>query len=292
MNAILIILAIALTYSTPLIFGALGGVVSEKSGVVNIGIEGMMTIGAFVAASVGYFSGNAWIGFLAGGISGALFGLIHAVASVTFRADQTVSGIAINMIGGGLALFISKIIFNGAVNTPPVQNKLPRIMGIEATTILAVLLTVLIWIYIYKTSFGLRLLSVGEHPAAADTLGINVYKVRYFAIIASGFLSGLGGAAVTLSLVSSFTPTVIAGQGFIALAAVIFGKWTPHGAIGASFIFGLSQALSIYIGGDSFLPSQIVAMFPYVLTVIILVLFVGKSEAPRADGVPYEKGLR
>lgn len=292
MNAILIILAIALTYSTPLIFGALGGVVSEKSGVVNIGIEGMMTIGAFVAASVGYFSGNAWIGFLAGGISGALFGLIHAVASVTFRADQTVSGIAINMIGGGLALFISKIIFNGAVNTPPVQNKLPRIMGIEATTILAVLLTVLIWIYIYKTSFGLRLLSVGEHPAAADTLGINVYKVRYFAVIASGFLSGLGGAAVTLSLVSSFTPTVIAGQGFIALAAVIFGKWTPHGAIGASFIFGLSQALSIYIGGDSFLPSQIVAMFPYVLTVIILVLFVGKSEAPRADGVPYEKGLR
>lgn len=292
MNAILIILAIALTYSTPLIFGALGGVVSEKSGVVNIGIEGMMTIGAFVAASVGYFSGNAWIGFLAGGISGALFGLIHAVASVTFRADQTVSGIAINMIGGGLALFISKIIFNGAVNTPPVQNKLPRIMGIEATTILAVLVTVLIWIYIYKTSFGLRLLSVGEHPAAADTLGINVYKVRYFAIIASGFLSGLGGAAVTLSLVSSFTPTVIAGQGFIALAAVIFGKWTPHGAIGASFIFGLSQALSIYIGGDSFLPSQIVAMFPYVLTVIILVLFVGKSEAPRADGVPYEKGLR
>lgn len=292
MNDLMTILLITLTYSTPLIFGALGGVISEKSGVVNIGIEGMMTIGAFVGAAAAYILGNPWLGFLAGGFAGAIFGLVHAFASITFRADQTVSGIAINMIGAGLSLFLSKIIFSGAVNTPPLEDKLPKYFGIEAVTYIAVILTILMWIFIYKTKWGLRLLSVGEHPAAADTLGINVFKTRYFAVIMSGFLSGLGGAAVTLSLVSSFSPTAIAGQGFIALAAVIFGKWTPHGAASSAIIFGLAQAITIYLGGDSFIPSQIMAMFPYVLTIIILVVFVGKSEAPKADGVPYEKGVR
>ncbi len=291
-NTLKLLLSITMMYSTPLVFGALGGVISEKSGVVNIGIEGMMTIGAFAGAAFAYNTGNPWLGFLMSGVAGAIFGLIHAIASVSFKADQTVSGIAINMIGGGLSLFVSKLIFNGATMTPTIENKLPKVGSVEATVIMAFIATVLMWIYLYKTKWGLRLLAVGEHPAAADTLGINVYKTRYLAVIASGFLAGLGGGAVTLSIVSQFSPTSIAGQGFIALAAVIFGKWTPHGAYGAALIFAFAQALTIYLGGDFFIPSQILSMFPYILTIVILVIFVGSANAPKADGVPYEKGRR
>lgn len=291
-NTLKLLLSITMMYSTPLVFGALGGVISEKAGVVNIGIEGMMTIGAFAGAAFAYNTGNPWLGFLMSGVAGAIFGLIHAIASVSFKADQTVSGIAINMIGGGLSLFVSKLIFNGATMTPTIENKLPKVGSVEATVIMAFIATVLMWIYLYKTKWGLRLLAVGEHPAAADTLGINVYKTRYLAVIASGFLAGLGGGAVTLSIVSQFSPTSIAGQGFIALAAVIFGKWTPHGAYGAALIFAFAQALTIYLGGDFFIPSQILSMFPYILTIVILVIFVGSANAPKADGVPYEKGRR
>lgn len=290
MNSVLTIIIITLMYSTPLVFGAMGGVISEKSGVVNIGIEGMMAIGAFTGAAVSYYTGSPWTGFIAAGFAGAVFGLIHAVASVTFRADQTVSGIAINMIGAGMAFFISKVLF-GAANTPTVTHKLPKVFGIEATSIVAFIIVILLWIFLYRTKWGLRLLSVGEHPAAADTLGINVYKVRYLAVIMSGFFSGLGGGTVTLSLLSNFTTTSVAGQGFIALAAVIFGKWTPHGAYGAALIFGLAQAISVYLGGSTFIPSEFIAMIPFVITLVILV-FVGKSEAPKADGVPYIKGVR
>lgn len=291
-NTLKLLLSITMMYSTPLVFGALGGVISEKSGVVNIGIEGMMTIGAFAGAAFAYSTGNPWLGFLMSGVAGAIFGLIHAIASVSFKADQTVSGIAINMIGGGMSLFVSKLMFDGATMTPTIENKLPKVGSLEATVIMAFAATILMWVYLYKTKWGLRLLAVGEHPAAADTLGINVYKTRYLAVIASGFLAGLGGGSVTLSIVSQFSPTSIAGQGFIALAAVIFGKWTPHGAYGAALIFAFAQALTIYLGGDFFIPSQILSMFPYILTIVILVIFVGSANAPKADGIPYEKGRR
>lgn len=290
MNNILTMLTITIMYSTPLVFGALGGVISEKSGVVNIGIEGMMAVGAFVGATVSYFSGSPWIGFIAGGLAGSLIGLLHAVASVTFRADQTVSGIAINMIGSGLTLFLAQIIFQSA-NTPVMQNKLPKLFGFESTAYIAFFLVVLMWIFLYKTKWGLRVLAVGEHPAAADTLGINVYKIRYLSVMASGFLAGLGGASVTLSLMSNFTPTSITGQGFIALAAVIFGKWKPHGAYGAALIFGFARAIAVYLGGGTVVPSQFIAMIPFILTLLILI-FVGKSEAPKANGQPYVKGVR
>lgn len=290
MNQILTMLSITLMYSTPLVFGAMAGVISEKSGVINIGIEGMMAVGAFTGASVAYLTGNPWIGFFSAGIAGALVGLLHAIASVSFRADQTVSGIAINMIGSGLTLFLVQIIFGGG-NTPVLKEKLPKVFGVESTAIVALLCVILLWIFLYKTKWGLRVLAVGEHPAAADTLGINVYKVRYLSVITSGFFAGFGGAAVTTSLISNFSPTSITGQGFIALAAVIFGKWTPHGAYGAALIFGFAQAIAVYVGGSSFIPSQFISMIPFVLTLIILIL-VGKSEAPRADGQPYEKGVR
>ena len=165
----------------------------------------------------------------------------------------------------------------------------------DVTVLLALIATVIIWFVLYKTKWGLRIRSVGEYPAAADTLGINVTRTRYLCVLMSGVLAGFGGASMTLAIISQFNQTAISGQGFIALAAVIFGKWTPYGAYGACMLFGLAQALTVVLGGSDssvMLPSQILAMLPYVLTIIVLVLFVGRSVAPKADGVPYEKGER
>lgn len=307
LNNIALIIGVTLMYSTPLIFTALGGVVSEKSGVVNIGLEGMMVIGAFIAATVGYYSGNPWLAFLAGGLAGAFFGLLHALASVSFSADQVVSGIAINFLGPGVALFLSRIFFNGATMTKSIDldNKMPRLLnGIfhkdsflyyildnqYATTYIAFILVFVIWYILKKTVLGLRLKAVGEHPAAADTLGINVFKIRYLAVITSGFLAGLGGATLSISVVSNFRPTLVSGQGFIALAAMIFGKWQPVGAMLACLLFGLAQGLVVFLGQFQIqIPSQFLNMLPYILTLIVLVAFVGKSVAPLADGIPYEK---
>lgn len=280
-------------YSAPLIFGALGGVISEKGGVVNIGIEGMMTIGAFTGTTVCYFTNNPWLGFLAGGVFAAIFALLHAVASITFKADQTISGIALNLIGPGLSIFLCRILFNGQTITYPIKNKLPKVFGtIDVAVLIAIVCTALVWLVLRKTKWGLRILAVGEHPSAADTLGINVFKVRYACVLASGFLAGLGGASMTLAIVSYFSPTAIAGQGFIALAAVIFGKWSPIGAYFACLLFAFSQAIAITFGASSFLPSELLNMFPYILTIVVLILFVGKSVAPKASGVPYEKNSR
>lgn len=307
LDNILLAISITLMYSTPLVFGALGGVISERSGVINLGIEGMMTIGAFAGATVGYYTENAWLGFLVGGIAGGLLALLHAIASVSFNANQTVSGIAINFIGLGLALFLSRLFFDGATMTRPVPNKIPKIFGddfvtnhpvlstinIDTTVIVALALTLLLCFILYKTKWGLRILSVGEHPAAADTLGINVHGIRYACVIVSGIFSGFGGAAMTLAVVSLYSQTAISGQGFIALAAVIFGKWKPHGAYGACLLFGFAQALVVLLGGGAVqVPSQILSMLPYITTIIVLVLFVGRSAAPKADGLPYEKGVR
>jgi len=305
LNSILLLIGITLMYSAPLIFGALGGVLSERAGVVNIGIEGMMVMGAFTGAAVGYYSGNPWLGFFLAGISGGLIALMHAVAAISFKADQTISGIAINLIGPGFALFLCRLFFAGATMTPPVPKKLPKIFGenvsnniikslnVDSTVLIALILTALLWFILYRTKWGLHIRSVGENPAAADTMGISVTKVRYVCVIISGILAGFGGAAMTLAIIPQFSQTAISGQGFIALAAVIFGKWTPHGAYGACLLFGFSQALTVMLGGGRFaIPSEILAMLPYILTIIVLILFVGRSVAPKADGVPYEKGSR
>lgn len=304
-NTLITLVAITFTYSTPLVFGALGGVISERSGVTNIGIEGIMTVGAFAGVAGSYLSGNPWIGLLVAGGAGALIALLHAIASITFAADQTVSGVALNLLAPGIALFSCRSMFDGAAMSPIVPT-LPKVFGdaglsdtmfsslnIDVTVPLALLATVVLWFVLYKTKWGLRIRSVGEHPAAADTLGISVYRTRYACVLISGMLAGFGGASVTLAIISQFTQTAIAGQGFIALAAVIFGKWKPVGTYGACMLFGLTQALVIMLGGGSFpIPSQILAMLPYVITILTLVLFVGSSVAPKADGVPYIKGNR
>lgn len=305
LSKLILLIGITLMYSTPLIFGAIGGVISERSGVTNIGIEGTMVIGAVAAASASYFTGNPWIAFLVAGICGGLVALLHAVASVTFAADQTVSGVAINLLAPGLALFACRRFFDGAAMSP-IVTKLPKVFGnswmfgtvwsnlnVNVTTVIALLLTIVTWFVLYRTKWGLRVRAVGEHPAAADTLGIDVYKVRYACVILSGVCAGFGGASMTIAIISQFTQTAISGHGFIAMAAVIFGKWTPFGAYGACLLFGATQALTVLLGGGvAPIPSQILAMLPYAMTIIVLILFVGRSVAPKADGVPYIKGSR
>lgn len=305
LSSITLFIGITLMYSTPLAFAALGGVISERSGVTNLGIEGMMTIGAFTGATVGYFTGSAWGGFLAAGLAGGTIALLHAFASITCRADQTISGIAINLIGPGVALFLCRLLFDGATMSVPVTNKIPKLFGsaggtgamknlnVDVTVVLVLVFAIVMWGFLYKTKWGLHIRAVGEHPAAADTMGISVYKIRYLCVIASGALAGFGGASMTLAIIPQFTPTAISGQGFIALAAVIFGKWTPHGAYGACLLFGGAQALTVILGGGAFqVPSEMLAMLPYIITIIILILFVGRSSAPKASGQPYEKGAR
>ncbi|MDO4337211.1 MAG: ABC transporter permease [Eubacteriales bacterium] len=304
LNTLSLLIGITLMYSTPFVFGALGGVISERSGVMNIGIEGMMTVGAFTGATVGYYTGSPLAGVLCAAAAGGVMAALHAVAAITFKADQTISGCAINLLGPGLALFLCRLAFDGATMSMPVENKIPKIFGSNMTgvmanlnvsviTVLALVAAVLMWFVLYKTKWGLRICAVGEQPAAADTLGINVYKTRYVCVIISGMLAGIAGASITVDIVAQFTPTAVAGQGFIALAAVIFGKWKPIGTYCACLIFGLAQALTVVLGGGAIaIPSALLAMLPYVLTIVILILFVGKSVAPKANGIAYEKGKR
>jgi general nucleoside transport system permease protein len=305
-ESIAFLLGTTLMYATPLIYTSIGGTISENSGVVNIGLEGIMFMGAFIGAAIGYFTHNGWIGFIAAGVVGGLFGLLHAVACVSFNANQVVSGIAINFLGPGFALLLSRLMFDGAAMTLPLplDEKISRplnglfkqnsffdmILNRYSTVYLAFFLVLLVWFVLYKTKLGLRIRSVGEHPEAAATLGISVYKIRYLSVIASGVFAGFGGAAVSIAIVSQFRVTLISGQGFIALAAMIFGKWKPQGAMWACLLFGLAQAIVVFMPRTGIeVSSQLLSMLPYVMTLVLLVVFVGKSVAPSADGKIYEK---
>lgn len=304
MDSLGFIIGTTLMYSTPLIYTALGGVMSEKSGVVNIGLEGMMTFGAFAAAAAAAYTQNWILAIVIACLAAGLLGLLHAVASITFGADQVVVGIAINFIGPGLSLFICRKLFDGKSMTTSVDvaKKIPKLFNDvfpqhsfwdnvftqELTVYLAFITVLILWFLIYKTRLGLRIRAVGEHPKAADTLGVNVHRVRYISVILSGMLAGLGGASTSIGVASNFFPTLISGQGFIALAAVIFGKWKPQGALGACLVFGAAQALVIFLGFRQVpVPVDVLQMFPYVLTLLILMGFVGRSVSPAANGEPY-----
>lgn len=305
-----------LVFSTALIFTALGGIFSERSGVVNIGLEGLMIFGAFAAGVGTYYAQEAgmgsfspWVGVIAAMVAGALGALIHAVATITFKADQTISGIVINFLAAGLTVYIVKLIFDGAAETPlvtvfhkvpiPILRDIPIIgegfFNSYPTTYLALILVAVIYFVLFKTPFGLRLRSVGEHPSAADTLGVNVTKMRYIGVLLSGVLGGIGGATITLTTTSTFAHNTISGQGFIAIAAMIFGKWNPLGAFGAAMFFGFSQAIRNYVqlfDWSRSIPQEFIFMIPYVLTIIVLVGAVGRSSAPAALGTPYDPGKR
>ncbi|MBS4172583.1 ABC transporter permease [Bacillus sp. FJAT-49736] len=317
MTALEIIITSSLLMAAPLIFTSLGGVFSERSGVVNIGLEGLMIIGAFSSIIFNLTFANTfgaatpWIGLLVAMIIGGIFALIHGLAAISFRADQTVSGVAINFLALGLSVFLVKILYQGKGQTNtitenfnkidiPVLNHIPFIgklffKDVTYPSYLAIIIAIIVWYVIYKTPFGLRLRSVGEHPMAADTMGINVIKMRYIAVFLSGVFGGLGGAVYAQTITLDFGATTIAGQGFMALAAMIFGKWHPLGAMGAALFFGFAQSLSIVGDQIPFLkdiPSVYLLIAPYVLTILALAGFVGKAEAPKADGIPYIKGQR
>lgn len=308
------IIPIALFYSAPLIFTALGGVISERTGVVNIGLEGLMVMGAFVGivfnltfADV-FGAATPWISIIAAAVIGGIFALLHAVASITFRADQVVSGVAINFLAVGLGVFLTKQWYGKGqtdmVEEPFYSTSVPILSDIPIigemffarayyTSYLAIFLAFVAWFVLYKTTFGLRLRSVGEHPMAADTNGINVYKMRYIAVILSGALGGLGGAVFALTIAFNFSGSTIVGQGFMALAAVIFGKWHPLGALGAALFFGFAQSLSVSsLPILDNVPDVYLTIAPYLLTILALAGFIGRAEAPKASGTPYVKGNR
>lgn len=284
--------------ATPLIFAALGGLFSERSGVINIALEGLMLAGAFTAAVVTLQTHNPYLGFVSGLAAGAVLAFVYAVACIRFEADQVVAGMAINFLMIGLPALISGVIYDSTGSTPQIaiEDKLPMISNsLSWGSILAFVLVPVCWYVLYKTPFGLRLRAVGENPEAADAAGVNVIRFRYTAVIISGVLAAAGGAYLSTGQSSLFTKQMTAGRGFIALAALILAKWKPVPVFLACLFFGFTEALTITIQGRIKLPSgegipvQFIEMIPYVLTIIVLAGFIGTSRAPKALGIPYKK---
>jgi ABC-type uncharacterized transport system permease subunit len=294
-----------LAAATLLLLPALGGVISERSGVTNIAMEGMMLTGAFFAVVADLAWHNAWLATLVAMLTGGAMALIHAVVSIRFRANQIVSGVAINIFAAGLTVFLLNRIY-GAQDighvTPhealpdvsiPLLSQIPFVGQVlfqqNIIVYVALVLLVVVNVVLFRTRLGLRVRAVGEHPQAADTAGINVYSIRYGAVITSGLLSGVAGAFLSIGISNTFTPNMTDGRGYIALAAMIFGKWTPFGAFVACLIFGFGQA--IYDNNSLIHISQyLLSMLPYVLTLVVLAGLVGRSTPPAADGIPYEPG--
>ncbi|HEX2926068.1 MAG TPA: ABC transporter permease [Ruminiclostridium sp.] len=313
MDVIVTIIPLALANMAPLLIIALGGLYSERSGVVNIALEGLLGIGAFVSALViymtsgelGYFA--VWLGLISGAAAGGLFSLLHAFASVTMRADQVVSGTAINLLSCSLTVYLARVIMGNSniqihgfsKSNVPVLSEVP-ILGLffrnfYITTFLVVLIVIFSWFILYKRPFGLHLRACGENPHAADSMGINVKKMRYTGVFISGVLAGLGGAIVITTYSWEFSPNIYSGLGFLALAALIFGKWKPLGVFGAAAFFGLAKTvaeISKLFDPIESLPNIFFNTFPYVVTLIALVLFSRNSAGPKAAGEPYDAGKR
>jgi general nucleoside transport system permease protein len=294
--------AAMLRYATPLTFAALGGLVSERSGVVNIALEGMMLMGAFFGA-YGADKTGSWVGgILVGVLAGMALAAIHAVFAISLRADQIVSGTALNFVALGLTGYMYVDTY-GAEGTPDDLPSVPEVhlptesLGFigEAISQLNLLVwgslvaVVVVWVLIFRTRMGLRLRSVGENPKAAETVGISVFKIRYAAVIASGGLAALGGVFLSIGFVHSFSQNMTAGRGFIALAALIFGRWRPGGLLAATLLFGFSSALAQRLPEFSPQLATLFQALPYVLTLIAVAGVVGRSTPPAADGVPYTR---
>lgn len=286
----------AIRLATPLIFTALGGLFSERSGVINIALEGLMLAGAFTAAVATFELSNPYLGFLCGMAAGGVVALVYAIAVIKFEANQVVAGTAINFLMLGLPQLISGAVYDSSGSTPQIAKEfqLPSIADINIASILAFLLVPACWYILYKTPFGLRLRAVGENPAAADAAGVKVLQLRYVAVILSGFLAGAGGAYLSIGQSSLFTRGMSAGRGFIALAALILAKWQPVPVLLACLFFGFTEALTIplssyRLASGETIPTQFVQILPYVLTIIVLAGFIGLSRAPKALGIPYSK---
>lgn len=299
--------AATLRYATPLAFAAIGGLFSERSGVVNIGLEGMMLMGAFFAVWGADVTGQWTLGLAVGMVAGGSTGLLHAFFSVSLRADQIVGGTAINFLALGLTTYLFFKLY-GSEGTPTDLSTIPDVrLGflddipvigdflhdifgqLDLMIWIAIFLVIATWVVVFKTPIGLRIRSVGEHPRAADTVGINVYAVRYGAVTVSGMLAALGGAYLSLGFVNSFDDNMTAGRGFIALAALIFGNWRPFGAAAACLLFGFSSALSDFLQEYSTSISTLFEALPYVLTLVAVAGVIGRSIPPASVGRPYVK---
>ncbi len=307
---------IALMFAAPIVIAALGGLFSERSGIVNVALEGIMMVGAFAAASVtealepSALAFAPWIGMAVGIAAGLVFSALHAFASVNLKADQVVSGTALNILAGGLTVYLCQIFFGQqrsrafstglAKLSVPVLQDVP-ILGdalfkhVYPTFYVALFLVLATWFVVYKTPLGLRMRACGEHPQAAASMGIDVFRMRYFGVLVSGAFAGLAGGVMVLTQDIQYTVTSIHGTGFIALASLIFGKWSPWGVLGAGLFFGFSQALSFYANDIDFLsalPLEYFYMLPYVLTIVALIVFSGRAVGPKAAGEIYDAGKR
>ena len=295
--------AATLRLATPIVYGSLGGLFSERAGIVNIGLEGMMLTGAFAGVAVSQFSGFAWLGVLAAVAAGGLLGLLHGVITVKFAGNQVVSGTGINIFALGFTAYMSQVLWGSrgasegyVPGLPPISIPLLQdvpilgdiISGHTPLVYLMVVITVLSYVILFKTPLGLRIRAVGERPEAADTAGINVFKTKYLCLIISGMLAGVGGSFLSLGHLNLFALGMTGGRGFIALAAMILGKWMPFGAFGASVLFGFADALQMRLQSLGILPPQIILAIPYILTIAVLAGVVGKAIPP-SNYKPYVK---
>lgn len=297
---VLLALASALREATPLILCAMGGLFSEKSGIIDVGLEGKMLMAAFFAAATASVTGSAWAGVVAAIAAAEGLALLHGFACITHRGNQVVSGVALNILAAGLTVVLGTAWFNRGGQTPPLvgdQRLMPLLFpdaGDNILVYLALASVPLTWWLIERTRFGLRLRAVGEMPLAVDSAGISVAWLRYRAVLLCGLFAGLAGAYLSVAQNAGFSRGMTAGQGFIALAAIIFGKWRPFPALGACLAFGLIDAVAIRLQGVRVpgigeVPVQLIQALPYLLTVFLLAGFIGRATAPRAAGVPYEK---
>ncbi|CAH0525013.1 ABC transporter permease [Vibrio hippocampi] len=316
-ETIILMLDATIRVATPLILAALAGMFCERSGIVNIALEGKLLAAAFAGAATAHVTGSAWMGLGAGiGIS-VLLALLHGFASITHKGDQVVSGMAINILAAGLTITLGRYWFSQGGQTPSLRGDarfppitLPGADAVADVPVLGLLYSELIsghslleylvvlivpaaWYLMFKTRFGLRLRAVGESPSAVDTAGISVVRMRYAAVAICGVLVGIGGVYLSVAQTAQFIPNMSAGKGYMALAALIFGKWRPFTAMGACLLFGFLDALAIRMQGvkigDFPIPVQAIEAIPYVLTVFLLAGFIGKAVAPKAIGVPYSK---
>jgi general nucleoside transport system permease protein len=297
------LIAAMLRFATPLVLAAMGGLLCERSGVINIGLEGMMLMGAFFGIFVADLAGSWFVGALAGMAAGGVLAIVHAVFSIALRADQVVSGFAVNFLALGITGYVF-VAHYGDQGTPGDVPRVPELTlpGIEeldffgtaigsasVLTWVALLLVPLLSLYLFRTASGLRLRSIGEKPRAADSVGVPVIRTRYLAVIASGILAGLGGVYLSVGLVGSFNENMTDGRGYIALAAVIFGGWRPGGALAAALLFGFSSAVAQRLPAFSESLAVLFQALPYVLVLIVLAGLIGRSRPPAAIGVPYVK---
>jgi len=297
-------LSSAVLLAVPITLGAFSGILAERCGIINIAIEGMMLMACMTAAIAGSLTQNVWMGLLGGIVSAVLLALILGVLSIKYKVNQTISGTVINIFSTGMTAFISQKFLQTipALNQPKMFTRVPIPLLADIPLVGPILFNQNIFVYLmfailiilqlalFQTRWGLRLRSVGEHPKAADTLGIDVIKTRYMGIILSGVVAGIGGAFFTLGSVGRFDEGMTAGKGFIGLAAMIFGNWMPLGSLGAGLLFGFADAIGSKLSLlGSVIPPQFMAMAPYLITMIVLAGFIGKGQAPAAEGQAYEK---